>query len=215
MSRTESASLYAIVLAAGAATRFGSPKQCAQLGGVTLIQRAVTAATGAVGPSIRVVLGAHAAEIAATLDLPADQVLINTHWAEGIASSIRLAVAHLPASCQGALILLADQPYVTGPSLQRLITLWRSAPDHIVASSYHAVIGAPCLFPRWCFGELSELAGDAGAQKLLARHFERVRTMLHPEAGIDIDTPAQLAEQRASTISVPEESVLPGIKRPL
>jgi molybdenum cofactor cytidylyltransferase len=189
--------VYAIVLAAGASTRFGSPKQCAQLGSETLIRRAISAAIEAVGPAIRVVLGAHAADIAATLDLQADQLAINAHWAEGMASSIRLGVARLPAGCAGAMCLLADQPYVSGKSLRHLITTWRSAPEHIVASSFGAVIGAPCLFPRWCFSELMALQGDLGARGVMARHSARVLTVHHPEAAIDIDTPQQLAEQQA------------------
>jgi molybdenum cofactor cytidylyltransferase len=197
VSNDASLSLYAIVLAAGASTRFGSPKQCARLSDHTLIGRAITAATEAVGPAIRVILGAHAAEIALTLDLPADQVRINAHWVEGIASSIRLGIASLPASCGGALCLLADQPYITAASLGRIINAWRSAPEHIVASSFESVIGAPCLFPRWCFSELEGLQGDKGAQGLLVRYAERVRTVHLPEAAIDIDTPMQFAEQEA------------------
>lgn len=197
MSEDASPSVYAIVLAAGASTRFGSPKQFAQLGSETLIRRAITAAIEAVGPAIRVVLGAQAADIAATLDLQADQIAINAHWAEGMASSIRLGVARLPAGCAGAMCLLADQPYVSGKSLGRVLTTWRSAPEHIVASSFGAVIGAPCVFPRWCFDELMALQGDLGARGVMARHSGRVLTVHHPEAGIDIDTPQQFAEQQA------------------
>jgi len=197
VSTDESLSVYAIVLAAGASTRFGSPKQFARLGGETLIRRAIAAATEAVGPAIRVILGAHAAEIAATLDLPAEQVAINAHWAEGIASSIRIGVTGLPPSCQGVLCLLADQPYVTGVSLGRIINAWRSTPESIVASSFESVIGAPCLFPRWCFREMVALQGDKGAQGLLARYAGRVQTMHLAEAAIDIDTRLQLAEQEA------------------
>jgi molybdenum cofactor cytidylyltransferase len=197
VSKGESPSVYAIVLAAGASTRFGSPKQCAQLGGETLIRRAISAATEAVGPAIRVVLGAHAAAITATLDLQEDQIVLNTEWSEGMASSIRLGVARLPATCAGTVFLLADQPYVNGVSLGRLISAWRDAPEYIVASRFGSVIGAPCLFPRWCFGELSALQGDQGARSVLERHSEWVLAADHPEAGIDIDTPQQLAEQQA------------------
>jgi molybdenum cofactor cytidylyltransferase len=197
VSEGESPSVYAIVLAAGASTRFGSPKQCAQLGGETLLRRAIAAAGDAVGPAIRVVLGAHAAAIANTLDLRADQVTTNKHWVEGIASSIRLGIASLPAGCEAAVCVLADQPYITGASLGRLISAWRRARESIVAACFGSVIGAPCLFPRWCFRELEALQGDKGAQGLLTRHAGRVLTVHLPEAAIDIDTPLQLAEQQA------------------
>ena len=196
MNDGERAPLYAIVLAAGASTRFGSPKQCARLGGETLLQRAINAATEAVGPAIRVVLGAHAADIAVSLELQADQIAINPHWAEGMASSIRAGVQHLPGDCAGALFLLADQPFVTGTSLARLVSAWRTASEGIVASRYGSVIGAPCLFPRWCFAEFETLDGDEGARAVIARHPTRVRVVEHPEAALDIDTPQQLSEQR-------------------
>jgi molybdenum cofactor cytidylyltransferase len=197
VSEGVSPSVHVIVLAAGASARFGSPKQSATLGGETLLRRAIHTATEVVGPAIRVVLGANAADIVATLDLQEDQLVINPQWAEGMASSIRQGVAHLPATCAGAVCLLADQPYVTGVSLGRLIETWRDAPDHIVASRFGAVIGAPCLFPRWCFAELKALQGDQGARGVLERHADRVLAVDHPEAGIDIDTPEQLAEQEA------------------
>ncbi len=187
--------VHAIVLAAGASTRFGSPKQYARLGGKTLLQRAINAATEAVGPALRVVLGAHAENIATMLDLQADQTVVNTHWARGMAGSIRLGVQSLPGDCPGALVLLADQPYVTGASLARLINVWLTATDHIVASSYGTVIGAPCLFPRWCFTDMELLDGDQGARSVMARHRAHVLAVEHPEAAIDIDTPQQLCEQ--------------------
>jgi molybdenum cofactor cytidylyltransferase len=65
----------------------------------------------------------------------------------------------------------------------------------MVASSFGAVIGAPCLFPRWCFGELAALQDDQGARRVSARHAMRVLAVDHPEAGIDMDTPQQLAER--------------------
>ena len=189
--------VHALVLAAGASTRFGSPKQIARLGGATLLQRAINAATEAVGPAIHVILGAHATPIAEMLDLNADQIALNTRWAEGLASSIRLGIERLPADCAGALLVLADQPFVTGASLARLISLWRAASEPIVASSYGAVIGAPCLFPRWAFDELDALVGDQGARAVIARHQAHVRVVPHPEAAVDIDTPQQLSKQQA------------------
>lgn len=196
MSDPESTSVCAIVLAAGGSRRFGGPKQIAQLDGESLVLRAVRAASAAVGPNLRVVLGACAAEIAATLDLPSDQMVVNADWAEGMASSIRVGIAHVPARCAAALILLADQPHVSGASLARLIAAWGSDPERVIASRNGPVTGAPCLFPRVYFSELQQLEGDRGAQELLRKHAAWVLPVDHPEAAIDIDTPQQLAEQQ-------------------
>src|SRR5580658_5242470 len=113
-------SLHAIVLAAGASRRFGSPKQLVRFEGQLLVQRAIAAATELAGPAVSVVLGAHAAEIVSNLPPGGAGILINRGWQEGIASSIRLAVSRLPGACDGALIMLADQPLVAGSGLTRL-----------------------------------------------------------------------------------------------
>src|SRR3984957_8057317 len=103
MSRKQA--LHAIVLAAGASRRFGSPKQLVRFGGQFLLQRVIAAATELTGSAVSVVLGAHAAEIAANLPPGNASILINRGWQEGIGSSIRSAVSRLPGACDGALIM--------------------------------------------------------------------------------------------------------------
>src|ERR1700761_9345778 len=98
--------LHSVVLAAGASRRFGSAKQLVRFEGQLLVQRVIAAATELTGSAVTVGLGAHAAEIAATLPPGTATILINRGWQEGIASSIRTAVARLPGACDGALIML-------------------------------------------------------------------------------------------------------------
>jgi molybdenum cofactor cytidylyltransferase len=193
MTRPAVPKVCAIVLAAGASKRFGSCKQLAMLGGETLIRRAMSAASDTLGSNFRLVLGAHAAQIVTTLELPPGHILMNPEWAEGIASSIRVGIAQVPSDCAAALLLLADQPYVTQRSLGPLIGTWRSAPEMIVASRYGLITGAPCLFPRWSFPELLRLRGDSGARTLIERHAARTLTVAHPEAAMDVDSPSELA----------------------
>jgi molybdenum cofactor cytidylyltransferase len=186
--------LHAIVLAAGASRRFGSPKQLVRFDGQLLVQRVIAAATELTGSAVSVVLGAHAAQIAADLPPGSASVLINRGWQEGLGSSIRLAVSRLPGACDGALIMLADQPMVAGASLSRLAAAWRRQPRSIVASRYGSVTGVPAIFPRWCFSDLTALRGDQGARVLLSRYSDYVVRLAHPEAAVDIDYPEDLLE---------------------
>src|SRR5581483_11027216 len=126
--------LHAIVLAAGASTRFGSAKQLARVGGHPLLQMAVTRAGDFAGHAVLVVLGAHASELTPLLAHSQASVIINREWREGMASSIRAGVARLPPSCTAVLLLLVDQVAITREDLQRLVSAWRRQPEHIAAA---------------------------------------------------------------------------------
>jgi molybdenum cofactor cytidylyltransferase len=184
--------LHAVVLAAGASTRFGSPKQLVRLSGRPLLHTAVTRAAEVTGNALIVVLGAGAAQLAPLLKHSAGSIVINHHWREGIASSIRAAVARLPATCAGVMLILADQAAVSADDLKRLAGTWRKQPHYIVAALYGGVCGAPAIFPRSSFRELAQLRGDAGARTLLRRNADRIIRVPMPSAALDVDTPEDL-----------------------
>jgi molybdenum cofactor cytidylyltransferase len=191
-SKGASLSLHTVVLAAGASTRFGSPKQLARFQGQTLLQRVLATAHEVSSSAITIVVGAHAADVVQVLPAGRAAVLLNREWQEGIASSLRAAVRALPGACDGVLVLLADQPLVSAAGLNRLVSVWRRQPKRIVASRYEGITGVPAIFPRWCFSELCELRGDQGARALVMRHSDHVTRIDHPEAGVDIDQPEDL-----------------------
>jgi CTP:molybdopterin cytidylyltransferase MocA len=183
---------HVLVLAAGAARRFGSPKQLARMGGESLLQRAVARATELAGQSVSVVLGAHAAAIVPLLRHSAANVVINRGWEEGLASSLRAGVAQLPAGTEAVLVTLADQVAITGFDLKRLIAAWHQQPDWIIAASYGGATGVPAIFPAHAFSALLELRGDVGARPVLHRMAGRCVRVPMPNAAIDVDTPEDL-----------------------
>jgi CTP:molybdopterin cytidylyltransferase MocA len=191
-SRKADDALHAIVLAAGASGRFGSPKQLVRLAGRPLLHTAVTHAAEVAGNALIVVLGARAAELAPLLKHSAGCVVVNHEWREGIASSIRAGVARLPSACAGVMLLVADQPAVTADDLKRLAGAWRRAPHCIAAARYAGTVGVPAVFPRALFRELGELRGDVGARTLLRRYKDRVVGVRMESAAIDVDTPEDL-----------------------
>ncbi|HEY2340568.1 MAG TPA: nucleotidyltransferase family protein [Steroidobacteraceae bacterium] len=191
-STRSAAGLYAIVLAAGASTRFGSAKQLVRLAGRPLLHTAVTRASEVTGNALIVVLGSGAAQLAPLLKHSPGSVVINQEWREGLASSIRTGVARLPAACSAVMLLLADQAAVTAEDLKRLAGSWRKQPQHIAAALYSGSCGAPAIFPRSSFRSLSELRGDTGARALLVRNPDRVVRVPMPSAAVDVDTPEDL-----------------------
>jgi molybdenum cofactor cytidylyltransferase len=184
--------LYAIVLAAGASTRFGSPKQLVRIGGRPLLHTVVTRTAEVTGNALIVVLGAGAGELAPLLKHSPGSVVVNRHWREGLASSIRAGVARLPPTCAGVMLVLADQAAVTSDDLKRLAGTWRRRPQCIAAALYAGTTGAPAIFPRSTFSELAALRGDSGARSLLRRSADRVLRVPMPAAELDLDTPEDL-----------------------
>jgi molybdenum cofactor cytidylyltransferase len=185
-------SLHAIVLAAGASRRFGSPKQLVRLDGRPLMHTVVSRAVEVAGHSVTVVLGANAAELAPLLRHSTASIVINRDWDEGLASSIRAGIARLPGSCGGVMLVLADQAAVTAEDLRRLAGAWRRQPAYIVAAQYGATLGAPAIFPSSSFRDLAELRGDRGASVLFHRNPDRVVRVPMESAALDIDTPEDL-----------------------
>ena len=188
----ESTTLHVVVLAAGASTRFGSPKQLVRVNGRPLMHAVVGRAVEVAGHSVTVVLGANAAELAPLLKHTPASVIVNREWSEGMASSIRAGVSRLPSSCTGVLLLLADQAAVTADDLRRLVSTWRRQPEYIVAAQYSGTTGAPAIFPRTSFVDLAGLRGDSGARSVFMRNPDRVVRVRMESAALDIDTPEDL-----------------------
>jgi molybdenum cofactor cytidylyltransferase len=184
---------HVIVLAAGASTRLGRPKQLVRVGGQPVLHNVVSQAVALAGGSVTVVLGAHARDLTRLLQRSPASVVINRQWEEGIASSIRCGLQALPSSATAALFLLGDQVAVSVADLQRLGAAWGGHDTVIAAAVYGGTVGVPAIFPRCCFGELALLRGDQGARVLLARHAHRLAHVPMPSAAIDLDTPADLA----------------------
>jgi molybdenum cofactor cytidylyltransferase len=184
--------LYAIVLAAGPSSRFGSPKQLVRLAGRPLLHTLVARAAEVTGNALIVVLGSGADQLAPLLKHSPGTVVINRDWREGLASSIRAGVARLPPACTAALLVLADQAGVTTDDLRRLAGTWRKQPQYMAAALYAGTVGAPAIFPRSLFPELAALRGDAGARAVLRRGADTLARVPMPSAAVDVDTPEDL-----------------------
>lgn len=173
----------AIVLAAGKASRFGSPKQLLQIDGETLIDRACrTASEAGYNPVLRL-LGAHAENIEARPCPTGIETFVHTGWAEGMGSSLAAGVSHLLELCpelDAVFVLLADQPMITASLLKSMETELRTA-------SVVWCHGPPALFARKHFEALQSLQGDRGAKAIVGNH--QAAVLPFPGAVWDIDSP--------------------------
>jgi molybdenum cofactor cytidylyltransferase len=185
--------IHVLVLAAGASTRLGQPKQLVHIRGRPALHGVVSNAVSLAGHAVTVVLGAHAPDLSRLLAHSPASVVINRHWQEGMASSIRHGLSVLPAATEAVLILLGDQIGVTSDDLKRLAAAWNEQDGAIAAAVYDQHVGVPAIFPRICFSELAELRGDQGARRILERNHYRLVRVPMPNAAMDLDTPEDLA----------------------
>ena len=192
----KSQSIGAVILAAGASSRMGKPKQLLEYGGQTLVRRAALAAQKAGCNPVVVVTGAHAEALEKELHGLNLRTANNPEWESGIGSSIRAgiqAVVEANNKVTALVLMLCDQPHVSSDVLSRLITAYRETGRGIVASSYGGTFGVPALFGKAFFPELVGLESGAGAKQVIQRHLPQVHLLPFPQGEIDIDTPEDFA----------------------
>lgn len=192
MRGTMTDQIAAIILAAGASSRMGRPKQLLDWGGRPLVRVAAEQALVARLDDVIVVVGGAGGAVAAALAGLALHIVDNPAFAEGQSTSLRAGVAALGPAVAAAVVMLGDQPFVTAAIVDRLIAEWRATGAAIVAPSYRGRRGNPVLFSRAIFPELLAVAGDQGARAILAAHAADLRLVPFDDDRplADIDTPA-------------------------
>jgi molybdenum cofactor cytidylyltransferase len=148
-----------VVLAAGVSSRMGRNKMFLEIGGETLLHRAVRVAVDASLSPLIVVLGHEADRARALVADLACEPIVNANYLEGIQSSVRAAVEALPDTACAAVVLLADMPLVTSEMIATLVGRYRDGDAPLVVSIYGDVNAPPTLYDRSLFRELSTLAG--------------------------------------------------------
>lgn len=182
--------IAAVVLAAGASSRFRDQKLLAPVGTKPLVRVVVEGVLESAVDPVCVVLGREAAGVREALaGLPLSFVE-NPGFAQGMSTSVRCGISALPPGTAAAVIALGDQPLPTSEIIDDLISAFRSSTARIVAPSYAGRRGNPVLFAADLFPELLELEGDRGARGVIARHPEQLHLVEYPyPPPLDVDTP--------------------------
>lgn len=180
-----------IILAAGASTRFGQPKQLLDWNGIPLVAHVADTALAAGLDPVIVVLGYAAAQVQAALSERPVRPVMNWRWEQGLSTSVQLGLALVPPDADAAIFLHCDQPLVSPALVGRLIARFRET----LAPAVHPVCqgrqATPVLFARAAFPELAAVSGDQGGRSLIARLAPSVATVEveEPDLLADVDTP--------------------------
>jgi CTP:molybdopterin cytidylyltransferase MocA len=161
----------AVVLAAGAATRFGSPKQR------LLLEPVLTRVRASVVDDVVVVLGAHEVETDA-------RAVPCSDWERGPGASLRCGLAALPEATEAAVVVLADGPDLAPEAIDRVVGAWRTSGGDVLAATYGGERSHPVLLARAAWGRVP----DEGARALPATLVD-CRDLESPG---DVDTPGDL-----------------------
>ncbi|MFB2971371.1 NTP transferase domain-containing protein [Aerosakkonema sp. BLCC-F183] len=183
-----------IILAAGASTRMGTPKQLLPYGESTLLSHTIEVALASVCHPIIVVLGAYAAQIRSQINQLTIRIVENSQWSEGMSSSIRVGIQALDTAIekpQAVVLCLCDQPLISTQVVNQLIEVYFQTGKPIIASEYAGTLGVPVLFERSFFPNLMNLKGAEGAKKVIQKCGDRVLSVPFAEGIVDIDTPEE------------------------
>ncbi|MGB0714507.1 MAG: nucleotidyltransferase family protein [Phycisphaerae bacterium] len=186
-----------IVLAAGASTRLGQPKQLLPYGHATFVEHAVDRLLAAGCDPVITVLGAYRDETAAVLAGSQTTVIYNEGWSSGMGSSIARGVRSLVEEAHrfdGLLISLCDQPKIPLEHMSRLRCLFDAEECSIVATEYEdGHVGVPAVFGSQHWESLTSLSGDVGARSIIASAASR-SVRLERSLSEDFDTPNDLCK---------------------
>ena len=200
MTENSRPKIAAILLAAGASTRLGQPKQLLNFQGKTLLRRAAETLINSECSPIVVILGAEIAGSTAELSGLPVHFCINKDWANGMSSSIKTGLDQIQETApaiDGVVIALCDQPNISAADIDALINAFDTDDPQIVTAEYQGTVGVPALFPQRFFENLLGLTGDKGARSLIQVESENVVTIRMESAAFDVDTAGDAEELKA------------------
>jgi molybdenum cofactor cytidylyltransferase len=192
--------VVAVVLAAGASSRFGSPKALADLGGRPLLQHVLDTLAAAGLVRVVVVLGAAATAVEEAISWRTEHRVRNPHPEAGLASSLKVGLEALPAGTRAALVVLGDQPMLRAEVIHAVLAAGIAGGRPITVPRY-AAGGAlnPVLLARPAWELAAALKGDRGMGPLIHASPDLVTNVPVTGDNPDVDTPADLARLAEAT----------------
>jgi molybdenum cofactor cytidylyltransferase len=177
----------AVVLAAGMSKRMGQIKQLLPLGETTLLGHVLAAVQSSQADECLLILGSAAEAIKEKVALNNVKVVVNEAYSEGMSTSLRAGLANVAPQADGALIILADQPFVKAATIDRLIEEYKKSRPQVAIPVHQGFRGNPVLLDRSVFAEAMGIQGDIGCRAIFGNRVKNVLKVPVDDAGILID----------------------------
>jgi molybdenum cofactor cytidylyltransferase len=183
-----------IILAAGASTRYGEPKQLLRLKDKCILEWVLDAALNSALNSVVLVLGYAHQKILQALGEKSQHsrllVAINSQYKKGQSISLRIGLAKVKDEYPAVMFLLGDQPMLNAAAINILLERFWADDKDICVPIYRGKRKTPVIFRRRFYNQLMEIKGDTGARHLIDDNPDRVLAveMDNPICFFDIDT---------------------------
>ena len=182
-----------VVLAAGASTRYGEPKQLLSWQNQPFVRAVAQKALNAGLHPVLVITGAKAEEVEAAVTGLDVQVVRNIDWEQGQSTSVRAAITALKKQTEiqlgGAIFLLVDQPQIGSAILRALMQTHAKELASILIPMIDGQRANPVLFDRLTFDDLLTLEGDQGGRAIFHRYRVQFLPWYDDSLLLDVDTP--------------------------
>lgn len=178
-----------VIMASGMGKRFGGNKLMAPFHGEPLIMRILRCTEGIFAR--RIVVTRHRDVADMCRDAGIETVLHDLPYRS---DTVRLGLEAL-GDVESSMFCPADQPLLRPETVKSLCLCAADEKDRIWRTCFESRMGAPVIFPKWCFPELKALPEGKGGGILMQKYPEQVRTLPVRDMYelMDVDSPQDLA----------------------
>jgi molybdenum cofactor cytidylyltransferase len=174
-----------ILLAAGASTRFGSPKALVRVGANCIIERILAMLLDTKISEIIVVLGADAEKISSKIPKNSGiKIVLNENYSQGQTSSFKAGLTNLDSNTEGILLLPVDTPFIKKETINLLIETFLKNPYLIVVPTHCGKNGHPPIFSKRLFRDFKDLKNDEPLSTLSRKYEKETLKLPVNDAGV-------------------------------
>ncbi len=178
-TKAEKASIGAVILAAGQGRRSGTNKLLVEdQNNIPMFMHAINSAIASDAKPVFVVTGYRHEEMEEYLEKIDVNVLYNPSYASGIKTSINMGLRAIPSSCDGAILLPADMPYISAADINKLINKFdKNFEKQVCMYSNKGVKSNPILWSKSLYEKADIVPDNAMTRVVFVEHADYTKTI--------------------------------------